>query len=234
MEQQVILKSNRYGINLILNENLPFEELLDAIILKFHESDKFFSPRSFAVSFDASIAITFSGRHLSTEEEIRIIDAITEQTSIHIICVLDGDEQKELDTKAQIEEFLRRQEESTGQFYKGTLRSGQVLECESSVVIVGDVNPGAKIVARGNIVVLGSLDGNAYAGAAGNSESFVAALHMNPIQIKIADVIGRSEDKSPLERLRGRKKQLEPQVAYIKEEAICIDVMKNGMFENFY
>ncbi len=215
MEQQVILKSNRYGINLILNENLPFEELLDAIILKFHESDKFFK--------NASIAITFSGRHLSTEEEIRIIDAITEQTSIHIICVLDSDEQKELDTKAQIEEFLRRQEESTGQFYKGTLRSGQVLECESSVVIVGDVNPG-----------LGSLDGNAYAGAAGNSESFVAALHMNPIQIKIADVIGRSEDKSPLERLRGRKKQLEPQVAYIKEEAICIDVMKNGMFENFY
>ena len=207
MEQQVILKSNRYGINLILNENLPFEELLDAIILKFHESDKFFK--------NASIAITFSGRHLSTEEEIRIIDAITEQTSIHIICVLDSDEQKELDTQAQIEEFLRRQEESTGQFYKGTLRSGQVLECESSVVIVGDVNPGAKIVARGNIVVLG-------------------ALHMNPIQIKIADVIGRSEDKSPLERLRGRKKQLEPQVAYIKEEAICIDVMKNGMFENFY
>ena len=226
MEQQVNLKSNRYGINLILNENLPFEELLDAIILKFHESDKFFK--------NASIAITFSGRHLSTEEEIRIIDAITEQTSIHIICVLDSDEQKELDTKAQIEEFLRRQEESTGQFYKGTLRSGQVLECESSVVIVGDVNPGAKIVAKGNIVVLGSLDGNAYAGAAGNSESFVAALHMNPIQIKIADVIGRSEDKSPLERLRGRKKQLEPQVAYIKEEAICIDVMKNGMFENFY
>ena len=65
MEQQVILKSNRYGINLILNENLPFEELLDAIILKFHESDKFFK--------NASIAITFSGRHLSTEEEIRII-----------------------------------------------------------------------------------------------------------------------------------------------------------------
>ena len=93
---------------------------------------------------NASIAITFSGRHLSTEEEIRIIDAITEQTSIHIICVLDSDEQKELDTKAQIEEFLRRQEESTGQFYKGTLRSGQVLECESSVVIVGDVNLGQR------------------------------------------------------------------------------------------
>ena len=62
----------------------------------------------------------------------------------------------------------------------------------------------------------------------------MAALHINPIQIKIVDVIGRNEDKSPLERLHGKKKQLEPQVAYIKEEAICIDVMKNGMFENFY
>lgn len=226
MEQQVILKSNRYGINLVLNEEMPFEELLHAIILKFHESDKFFK--------NAKIAISFSGRRLSTEEEIRIIDAITECTSIEIICVLENDEQKELDTKAQMEEVLRRQEESTGQFYKGTLHSGQVLESETSIVIIGDVNPGAKVVAKGNIVVLGSLDGYAYAGAAGNPDSFVAALHMNPIQIKIADCLGRSEDKSPLERLRGRKKQLEPQVAYIKEEAIHIDVMKNGIFENFY
>ncbi|MGN0290660.1 MAG: septum site-determining protein MinC [Lachnospiraceae bacterium] len=226
MEQQVILKSNRYGINLILNEQMPFEELLEAIILKFHESDKFFK--------NAKIGISFSGRKLSTEEEIRIVDAITESTSIQILCVLENDEQKELDTKAQIEEVLRRQDESTGQFYKGTLRSGQVLESETSIVIIGDVNPGAKIVAKGNIVVLGSLDGSAYAGAAGNPDSFVAALHMNPIQIKIADIIGRSEDKSPLERLRGRKKHLEPQVAYVKDEAIYIDVMRNGVFENFY
>lgn len=225
MEQKVILKSNRYGINLILNEEMPFEELLGAIILKFHESDKFFK--------NAKIGISFSGRKLTTEEEIRIVDAITESTSIEILCVLDNDEQKADDTKTQIEEVLKRQEESTGQFYKGTLHSGQVLEAETSVVIIGDVNPGAKIVARGNIVVLGSLDGNAYAGAAGDPGAFVAALHMNPIQIKIADVIGRSEDKSPLERLR-RKKHLEPQVAYIKEEAIHIDVMKNGGFENFY
>lgn len=225
MGQQVILKSNRYGINLILNEEMPFEELLEAIISKFHESDKFFK--------NAKIGISFSGRRLTTEEEIRIVDAITESTSIEILCVLDNDEQKESDTRAQIEEILRRQEESTGQFYKGTLHSGQVLEAETSVVVIGDVNPGAKIVAKGNIVVLGSLNGSAYAGAAGDPGAFVAALHMNPIQIKIADCLGRSEDKSPLERLR-RKKHLEPQVAYIKEKAIHIDVMKNGAFENFY
>lgn len=226
MEQKVIIKSNRYGINLILKEGPPFEELLDAVIAKFHESDKFFK--------NAKIAISFSGRKLSVEEEIRMIDAITEHTSIKIICVLDNDQEKEENTKNRIEEFLRRQEENSGQFYKGTLRSGQVLECDTSVVIVGDVHPGAKVVAKGNIVVLGNLDGNVYAGAAGNSDSFVAALHMNPIQIKIADCLGRSEDKGPLEKLRGRKRQSEPQIAYIKEEAIHMDVMKDGVFENFY
>lgn len=225
MEQAVILKSNKYGINLILNAEIPFEELLDAIILKFHESDKFFK--------NASIAISFTGRTLTTEEEIRIVDTITEQTSIHIICVLDNDEQKELSVKEQIEAFLRGQEESTGQFYRGTLRSGQILESETSVVVIGDVNAGAKIIAKGNIVVLGSLSGNAYAGAAGNAEAFVAALQMNPLQIKIADFIGTGQDKSPLERLRGRKKQSEPQVAYVKDEAICMSVLKDGMFENF-
>ena len=230
MEQQVILKSNRYGINLILNENLPFEELLDAIILKFHESDKFFK--------NASIAITFSGRHLSTEEEIRIIDAITEQTSIHIICVLDSDEQKELDTKAQIEEFLRRQEESTGQFYKGTLRSGQVLECESSVVIVGDVNPGAKIISQGNIIVLGALKGNAYAGAAGDSNCFIVALEMDPIQIQIGDILAKSPDKKmkPMRRLRRKEKNPvipEAQIAVAKGGNIYIEPITRASLNDY-
>ena len=226
MSQAVVIKSNKYGINLILDKDMPFQELLTAIKEKFQESEKFFK--------NAKMAISFEGRTLTQEEEYQIIETITENTSISIICIVDNDETHADLVKQQIEAYYDSVSGREGEFYRGTLRSGQVLESVSSVVIVGDVNPGAKIVARGNIVVLGSLDGNAYAGAAGNSESFVAALHMNPIQIKIADVIGRSEDKSPLERLRGRKKQLEPQVAYIKEEAICIDVMKNGMFENFY
>ena len=228
MEQQVILKSNRYGINLILNENLPFEELLDAIILKFHESDKFFK--------NASIAITFSGRHLSTEEEIRIIDAITEQTSIHIICVLDSDEQKELDTQAQIEEFLRRQEESTGQFYKGTLRSGQSLESDASVVVVGDVNPGASVCAKGNVVVLGCAKGYLSAGCDGDDHAFVAALDMQPMQIRIGKHIARSADGEPekKKKLFGRSKNndnqpMEAQIAFVEDENIYIEPISKAL-----
>ena len=62
-------------------------------------------------------------------------------------------------------------------------------------MIIGDVNPGAKIIAKGNIVILGSLKGNAYAGAAGDESCFVTALDMDPVQIKIGNVIGRSADR---------------------------------------
>ena len=82
-----------------------------------------------------------------------------------------------------------------GMFYKGTLRSGQKLEAEDSIVIIGDVNPGASVIAGGNIVIIGSLTGSVQAGAKGNRNSFVMALSMEPIQIQIADIIARSSDK---------------------------------------
>ena len=70
-----------------------------------------------------------------------------------------------------------------------------MLESVSSVVIVGDVNPGAKIISQGNIIVLGALKGNAYAGAAGDSNCFIVALEMDPIQIQIGDILAKSPDK---------------------------------------
>ena len=120
----------------------------------------------------------------------------------------------------------------TGEFYKGTLRSGQVIECKTSIVILGDVNPGAKIIAKGNIVVLGSLRGNAYAGAAGDEHTFVAALDMDPVQIKIGNVIGRSSDRGPLSAIKNRRKTLEPQVAVVMDDSILIEPITSGLLMN--
>ena len=125
--------------------------------------------------------------------------------------------------KNKIDEYYTEVADNTGEFYKGTLRSGQVLKCESSIVIIGDVNPGAKIIARGNIVVIGALKGNAYAGAAGDESCFVTALLMDPVQIKIGNVIGRSADKGPWEAIRSRKRALEPQMALVCDGNILIE-----------
>lgn len=215
MSQPVILKSNRYGINLILDDSISFEKLKKAVLNKFKESEKFFK--------NASIAISFEGRTLSREEELELLNLIDQYTSIHVVCVVDQDEVREQLFKNKIDEYYTEVADNTGEFYKGTLRSGQVLKCESSIVIIGDVNPGAKIIARGNIVVIGALKGNAYAGAAGDESCFVTALLMDPVQIKIGNVIGRSADKGPWEAIRSRKRALEPQMALVCDGNIAIE-----------
>lgn len=215
MSQPVILKSNRYGINLILDNNISFAELKKAVLDKFKESEKFFK--------NASIAISFEGRTLSGEEELELLDLIAENTSIHVVCVVDHDELREQLYKEKIDSYYNNVADNTGEFYKGTLRSGQVLKCDSSIVIIGDVNPGAKIIARGNIVIIGALKGNAYAGAAGDESCFVTALTMEPVQIKIGNIIGRSADKGPWEAIRNRKRTMEPQMAMVSDGNILIE-----------
>lgn len=226
MQQPVVLKSNKYGINLILSDKIAFEELLQCIIDKFKESEGFFK--------NAKMAISFEGRKLTQEEEFEIIEAITENSSVNIICILDNDQLKEELVRQKVERFEEEQAGKTGEFYKGTLRSGQVLDCESSVVVIGDVNPGAKVISKGNIVILGALKGNAYAGANGNELAFVAALDMDPVQIKIGDVIGRSADKSINDRKK--KKQAsppaEPQVAIVKDGNIYIEPITKGLLNS--
>ncbi len=226
MQQPVVLKSNKYGINLILSDDMEFKELLQCIVDKFKESEGFFK--------NAKMAISFEGRTLTQEEEFQIVEAITENSSVNIICILDNDQLKEELVRQKIDQFEEEQAGKTGEFYKGTLRSGQVLDCETSVVVIGDVNPGAKVISKGNIVILGALKGNAYAGANGNELAFVAALDMDPVQIKIGDVIGRSADKTSTDKKKKKQQTppAEPQVAIVKDGNIYIEPITKGLLNS--
>ena len=78
---------------------------------------------------------------------------------------------------------------SETKFHKGSLRSGQKLETEGSIVILGDVNSGAEVIASDNIVVLGSLRGLAHAGAKGNKNAIIAAGKLEAVQIRISNIV---------------------------------------------
>lgn len=84
---------------------------------------------------------------------------------------------------------------SETKFYKGSIRSGQKLEFEGSIVIIGDVNDGAEVIAEDNIAVLGNLRGMAHAGAKGNEKAIIAASIINSPQIRIASIIKERERK---------------------------------------
>ncbi|MBC8588840.1 septum site-determining protein MinC [Paratissierella segnis] len=85
-------------------------------------------------------------------------------------------------------------DEGKTKFIYGTLRSGQTVEYDGNIVIIGDVNPGAFLKAKGNIIVLGTLRGVAQAGDGGDEKAVVAAYCLLPTQLRIGDIIVRSPD----------------------------------------
>ena len=180
MSELVTIKSSHSGIELRLNANLPFPDLLKAVEEKFRQSAGFFK--------NAKMAVSFSGRTLSISEEEQLIQVITQTTNLEIICIIDHDEQKELIYKRAVAQSLSEREKADGQFYRGTLKKRQLLESESSIVILGDVEFGAKVVAKGNIIIIGTLYGSVHAGAAGDRNAFVIALSMQPQRLVIGDI----------------------------------------------
>ena len=180
MDRLVTIRSSRYGLDIELEEKADFEMLLDILSEKFKESARFFK--------DAKMALSFSGRPLSREEEERILDIISEYTQIDILCVVEQNDKNELLYRSIVEQSLSEKEKGEGQFYRGTLRKRQVLESEAGIVILGDVEPEARVIARGSIIVVGTLYGAAHAGAAGDRDAFVVALSMQPRHLRIADV----------------------------------------------
>ncbi|HEY9776904.1 MAG TPA: septum site-determining protein MinC [Planktothrix sp.] len=80
-------------------------------------------------------------------------------------------------------------------YLRQTLRSGQTVSHKGHLVIVGDVNPGAELMAEGDITVWGSLRGIAHAGIGGNVNAEIRALKLQPVQIRIAHAIARSPDR---------------------------------------
>jgi len=79
--------------------------------------------------------------------------------------------------------------EETALFLNRTLRSGTRIEFAGHVVVLGDVNPGAEIVAEGNVIIWGRLRGMVHAGAKGNRNAVICALDLSPTQLRIAEEV---------------------------------------------
>jgi len=100
-----------------------------------------------------------------------------------------------------------------------TFRSGQRFTTRGNVVILGDVNPGAEIVAGGNILVMGTMRGMAHAGAYGDERALIVAYRLHPTQLRIAHHITRPPDDESLE-------VESPELAQIKDGVVVIKKLK--------
>ncbi|MDO5410223.1 MAG: septum site-determining protein MinC [Lachnospiraceae bacterium] len=223
MKQSVIIKGNiskgAKGVTVILDPQEPFKELKKHVAEKFRELSDFLK--------QSRMAVAFEGRELTLPQQQELLDVITENSEIEILYLMEENPQKERAYEQQIAAALQAEQQKTAEnmFYKGTLRSGQVVESESSVVIIGDVNPGGKVVSGGNIIILGALKGVACAGITGNRQAFVVALEMKPTQIRIDNIVAKCGDvPAPKSRIRKKKTVDEtPKIAVLREDNIFIE-----------
>lgn len=110
--------------------------------------------------------------------------------------------------------------------YRGYLRSGHRLQRKESVLVIGDVNPGAEVSSDGDVLVWGRLRGVVHAGAKGNTRAIVAALDMEPTQLRIADVMTIGPDPRPGQPGKWfwkRSANKRPEIARISNETISIE-----------
>ena len=200
----VIFKGTKDGISIIFDPEIPFSVLCEHLEKKIIEAGKFFD--------HVKTAMAFKGRSFTPTEEDKLLEIIRNHATMDITFVkTETSEIKELSN------LLAHELEPSNmtKFHKGSLRNGQKVEFEGSVVVVGDVNPGAEIKAGGNIIVLGQLKGMAHAGCKGMTDAFVAAIFMAPVQLRIADIITRF----PEENKKGPKP---PEYAFIQEGQIFV------------
>ena len=172
-----------------LNEDTKQEELVECLKKKLPELKKLYK--------DEKTPINVTGKVLKNKEIEEIQNIIKEKIDVEI----EFDSPKTLGLHGIKKTFEKEIAISETKFHRGSLRSGQKLESEGSIVIIGDVNSGAEVMASDNIIVLGTLRGLAHAGAKGNKQAIIAAGLIDTVQIRIANIVKEIDrDEEPLHK----------------------------------
>ena len=223
MKNPVIIKSFPNGLSIYLDEEMPFDQLLKEIGLKFKESAHFFK--------NASMVLAFEGRKLSDQEERMIINTITANSELNVMCIMGKKEETNNNYIKALQKLSYHQQvmENAGQFYKGTLKDGQMLETENSIIVLGDVYPGACVISSKDIIILGGLYGQAYAGGNGEDGHFVVALEMSPEKLKIGDFKYKTSEKQSKWPI---KPKVQPKIAYVEDGRVKLEPITKELLNN--
>lgn len=190
------MKNNYVSINLRkdeivikLDENAEQGQIIYTLRKKLPELKKLYK--------DEKTPIRVTGKILKNKEIDQIQEIIKEKIDVEI----DFDMPKSLGLSSIKRAFDKEIAMSETKFHRGSLRSGQRMEVEGSLVILGDVNSGAEVIASDNIVVLGALRGLAHAGAKGNKQAIIAAGLFDAVQVRIANIVKEiNRDEEPLHK----------------------------------
>ena len=204
----VLIKGNREGINATINMSrfACFEDMLQLLIKKLSKGKHFYKGTTMILKLDLE---SLSKNNVQTLREtllneIELKDIILEDIN------QDFDKGNEKESK-----MLSGVYEGRTKFIRKTVRSGQSINYQGNIVIIGDVNSGSEVYAAGNVIVLGRIRGKVHAGINGNTKAVIAAFLLQPEILRIANVIAMSPDDIEKPRY--------PELAKIKDGTIIVE-----------
>lgn len=156
--------------------------------------------------------------HIPTNDEKEIYPVLQHDEII-------AEQVEELEIKEQTDEEITAQKNEAENlptlYLRKTIRSGQSISSDGNLIVIGDVNPGAEIIAKGDITVWGILGGIAHAGSDGNNYARIRALKLNPVQIRIGEVFARRPDTVNLPYIQ-KSCEYTPEEAFTYKDSIVI------------
>lgn len=235
MQGYIAIKGTRNGLLLTLEPETPFSDLLTALSERLAEAPGFFRGASLALDTTrralergerTQLEALLSYYHMSvasqeapvqpppapaTQESGRRASGKLPEVPVPVAQANDQQAQNGQTAPREIDDTL---------FLRRTVRSGQAIHHASNVVVLGDVNPGAEIVAGGDIIVWGVLRGMVHAGYPDNDQALVCSLLLAPVQLRIAHLLSRPPE--------GFEAQPRPEVAAIRNGQIVVEAWVNG------
>ncbi len=218
----VVLKSNKYGLSLQLDATIPFEELVREICKKFAQSADFFG--------ECQMILETMGRELSTEEGLVIIQAIELNSKIKVILLNENNELKDTRMLDQVDRFYTDEIFENAKIIRGSIYKVDFVTSDSSVIVLGDVKSKATIQAKGNIIVMGSLLGTAYAGYPDNTGCYIVAGQLNSHNIHIGTVSGEVTVQEKWS-LRVHKREEEPVGISVWNRELLAEPLSSGLLK---
>lgn len=174
----ITIKGVKDGLVFLLDDRCSFDKLLTELRAKLDKHEQQFTGPIVHVS------LKLGSRRLEEADKERLRQAFRKQGNL-LIQSMDSDLPDDSDEDAGPVLYA----------WTGIVRSGQTIEHQGHLLLIGDVNPGGTLLCTGDIYVLGALRGMAHAGSAGNEQAIIAASLMRPTQLRIADVISRPPDE---------------------------------------
>ena len=186
-----------------IDDNAEQEEIIPELTSKISELSKMYQ--------EEKTPIRVTGKILKNSELEEIREIITNKIDVKV----NFDTPTTLGLHSIVRSYKKDVETSETLFHKGSLRSGQRLEVEGSIVVIGDVNSGAEVIAADNIIVIGKLRGLAHAGAKGNKEAIIATSILDAVQLRISNIVREID--------REQEETRECAYIYVKDDKIVIE-----------